>query len=61
LLTDARGINDRGQVVAFGRDMNGLTHSFLLTPIPEPGSITLVGLGALGLIGYGWRRRGARS
>jgi hypothetical protein len=28
------------------------------TAVPEPGSLTLVGIGAVGLIGYGWRRRG---
>ena len=26
-------------------------------PVPGPGSFVLLGLGALGLIGYGWRRR----
>jgi hypothetical protein len=25
--------------------------------VPEPASLTLVGLGTLGLLGYGWRRR----
>jgi hypothetical protein len=27
--------------------------------VPEPSSLTLAGLGALGLLGYGWRRRKA--
>jgi hypothetical protein len=27
--------------------------------VPEPVSLTLLGLGSLGLIGFGWRRRKA--
>jgi hypothetical protein len=27
------------------------------TAVPEPASLTLLGLGALGLLGYGWRRQ----
>jgi hypothetical protein len=38
----------------------GSTSTFgatLVTPAPEPSTLTLLGLGSLGLLGYGWRRR----
>jgi hypothetical protein len=28
-----------------------------LAPVAEPASLTLLGVGAVGLLGYGWRRR----
>jgi hypothetical protein len=28
-----------------------------IAPVPEPGSLTLLGIGAVSLFGYGWRRR----
>jgi hypothetical protein len=38
-----------------GRDTIGLVTQF--NPTPEPASLTLLSLGALSLVGYGWRRR----
>ena len=45
-LTDAVGINDKGQIAA---DSN--TRAYLLTPVstPEPGTLSLLGLALLGL------------
>jgi hypothetical protein len=35
----------------------GSTFSVVPEVVPEPASLTLLGLGALGMAGYGWRRR----
>jgi probable HAF family extracellular repeat protein len=52
-LTDARGINDKGQIVANCCEY-GVSRSYLLTPIaaqvPEPDSLGLLGLALLPLL-----------
>jgi probable HAF family extracellular repeat protein len=56
-LWSAAGINDAGQIAgSFG--YRGIEHAYLATPFstPEPGSLTLLAIGALGLLGYSWRR-----
>jgi hypothetical protein len=54
---------------AFGTDHGSLiftsfagqTTFSATTAVPEPASLTLLGIGAAGLLGYGWRRRRPRA
>jgi hypothetical protein len=44
-LNNAYGINDQGQIVA-----NSSNRAFLLTPVPEPGTLAFLGAALLVLI-----------
>jgi hypothetical protein len=46
-----------GPGVGIEGDLNGIQLQSLATTTPEPASLTLLGVGALGLVGYGWRQR----
>jgi probable HAF family extracellular repeat protein len=61
VLNGASAINNKGQITAFMTNSANATRGFLLTPVeaPEPGSLTLLSLGALGLAGHAWRKRRA--
>jgi probable HAF family extracellular repeat protein len=59
-LEEATAINDSGQIVGNGTNPAGQTHAFLLTPTPEPSTLTLLLTGAVSLLAYAWRRRRQR-
>ncbi|HEY7314840.1 MAG TPA: DUF3466 family protein [Gemmataceae bacterium] len=62
-LVAATAINDNGQIVGYGLTTSGQYDAFLLTPetdvnaVPEPASVTMLGIGIVSMLGYGWLRR----
>jgi hypothetical protein len=48
-LDQATQINDDGQIAGIGV-LNGVAEAYLLTPVPEPGSITCLGFGIVYLL-----------
>lgn len=58
-LRSAEAINERGQIVGYGT-FDGRTQAFILTPVPEPGTIVLMASGLFALA-IGARRRRAAS
>jgi hypothetical protein len=65
-LTQAFAINDSGWITGVGINPQGNEHGYVLVPVPEPVPepstyVALGGLLVMGLIGYGWRRRGKQA
>ncbi len=55
-ITEAFDINDSGQIVGYGRLEGGIfDRAFLLTPIPEPATLSLLALG--GVVVFRRRKR----
>jgi probable HAF family extracellular repeat protein len=50
-LINAKGINDRGQIVGWGWH-DGYPRAYLLTPIPEPSTVALAAVGLIALAIY---------
>ena len=46
-LREARDINDNGWIVGYGINPNGDRRAYLLTPVPEPCSLLLLGVSTL--------------
>jgi hypothetical protein len=44
-ITQITGINNAGDIAGFYTDANGTFHSFIATPVPEPGSLVMLGVG----------------
>jgi hypothetical protein len=59
-VTQITGISDSGEIAGFYTDANGIAHSFVANPVPEPGSLLPACFG-LGVIGLSYVRRRRRA
>ena len=59
-LRSVSDLNDRGEIVGLARNPQGtFSWGFVARSVPEPASLTMLGVGAAALLGYA-RRRGTR-
>jgi hypothetical protein len=58
-LTSTYSVTEYFKITLDGKSQINFASGTDLSAVPEPSGLVLAGLGALGLIGYGLRRRGA--
>jgi probable HAF family extracellular repeat protein len=56
-LLSATTINDTGMIAGTAGINGNHPHLVLLTPIPEPSALILLGIGAISILPYAWHRR----
>lgn len=56
-VTQITGINNAGDLSGFYTDANGIAHSFLASPVPEPGYFFATSIGLAGILFMRFRRR----
>ena len=50
VTSKATGISENGDIVGFGNDADGRTYAIKWAPVPEPGTMAVLGLGIAGLV-----------
>ncbi|MBV9745912.1 MAG: hypothetical protein JO099_19285 [Acidobacteriia bacterium] len=56
-VTQITGINDAGDIAGFYTDANGIAHSFVAVPVPEPGFFVPIGFGMSAVVLRYFRQR----
>ena len=61
MLNNATAIDNNGDIVGYGTDSSSNTYQAFeilnVAATPEPGTLTLLAAGLVGLLAYAWRKR----